>query len=86
MNAVVIILNIILILSWICKTYLHVTLGKKYGKEFSYGFFTSIELFFFYKGDVSKEDIFKKRLIKSLWQIFLVTLIIMLLIKFIYFK
>jgi len=86
MNTFVIVINIVLILTWVFKTYLHVTLGKKYGKEFSYGFFTSIELFFFYDGDVSKEDILKKRLIKLLWQIFLVTLIIMLLIKFIYFK
>lgn len=85
MNAVVIILNIILIVSWICKTYLHVILGKKYGKEFSFGFFTSIELFYFYNGDVSKEDLWKKKLIKILWQIFLVTLTIMLLIKFMFF-
>jgi hypothetical protein len=66
MHSLIIILNIILILSLVCKTYLHVTLGWKYGKEFSFGFFTSIELFYYYLDDVSEDELWKKALIKTL--------------------
>lgn len=60
MKVVIVILNIILILTFSCKLFLHIKLGKKYGKDFSYGFFTSPELFLFYMGEVKPEDLLKK--------------------------
>jgi hypothetical protein len=84
MKVIIVILKIILILSFICKLFLHIKLGKKYGKEFSYGFFTSPELFLFYMGEVKPEDLWRKKLIRLFWQIFILTLFAMFSLKILF--